>query len=82
MDVTLFGACSHLIIMLWKMDPHAEGGVRILIMETSIKAIEMCRVLEKARLILDVTMDYWKKTEGMDIANLLSSKMYSFQPSL
>ncbi len=33
------------------MDPCAEGGVRILIKESSIKVIEMCRVEGKARLI-------------------------------
>ncbi len=41
-DVTLFGTCSHMIIMTWKVDPHAEEGARILIKESSIKAIEMC----------------------------------------
>jgi hypothetical protein len=52
MDVTLFGACSHVIIMMRKVDPCAEGGARILIKESAIKATEMWRVLEKARLIL------------------------------
>ncbi len=42
MDVTLFRTCSHVIIMMQKVDPRAEGGVRILIKESSIKAIEMC----------------------------------------
>jgi hypothetical protein len=50
-NVTLFETCSHVIIITRKVDPHAEGGVRILITESSIKAIEMLRVLEKARLI-------------------------------
>jgi hypothetical protein len=48
MDVTLFETCSHVILITWKVDPHAEGGVRILITESSIKAIEMLQVLEKA----------------------------------
>jgi hypothetical protein len=48
MNVTLFGTCSHMIIMMQKVDPHAEGGARILIEESSIKAIEMWRVLKKA----------------------------------
>jgi hypothetical protein len=48
MDVVLFGTCSHVIIMRRKMDPHTEGGVRILIKENSIKAIEKCQVLGKA----------------------------------
>ncbi len=36
MDVTLLGTCSHVIIMTWKVDPHAEGGARILIKESYI----------------------------------------------
>ncbi len=51
MDVTLFGTSSHMIIMMRKVDPLAEGGVRILIKESSIKVMEIWRVLEKARLI-------------------------------
>ncbi len=51
MDVTLFETCSHMIIMTRKVDPRAEGGARILIKESSIKAIEMWQVLEKALLI-------------------------------
>jgi hypothetical protein len=51
MDFTLFETFSHLTIMMWKVDQRAEGGVRILILESSIKAIEMRRVLEKAQLI-------------------------------
>ncbi len=42
MDVVLFGTCSHMLIITRKVDPCAEGGARILIMESSIKAIEMC----------------------------------------
>jgi hypothetical protein len=52
MDVTLFGACSHVIIMMGKVDPLIVGGARILIKESSIKAIEMWQVLEKAQLII------------------------------
>jgi hypothetical protein len=51
MDVTLFGTCSHMTIMMWKVDTRTEGGARILIKESSIKAIEIWRILEKARLI-------------------------------
>ncbi len=51
MDVILFATCSHVIIMMRKVDPHAEGGARILFKESSIKAIEMWQVLKKARLI-------------------------------
>ncbi len=40
MDVTLFGTCSHMIIMMRKVDRGAEGGARILIKESSIKAVE------------------------------------------
>ncbi len=39
MDVTLFGTCSHVAKMTGKVDPHAEGGARILIKESSTKAI-------------------------------------------
>ncbi len=42
MDVVLFGTCSHMIIKTGKVDPSTEGGVRILIKESSIKAIKMC----------------------------------------
>ncbi len=42
MDVTLFETFSHVIIMIKKVDQHAEGGARILIKESYIKAIEMC----------------------------------------
>jgi hypothetical protein len=41
-DVVLFGTCSQVIIKTGKVDPRAEGGARILIKESSIKAIEMC----------------------------------------
>jgi hypothetical protein len=51
MDATLFETCSHVIIIRQKEDPRAEGGVKILIKESSIKAIEMSQVLEKAQLI-------------------------------
>ncbi len=54
MDVTLFGTCSHVIIMMRKVDPGTEGGARILIKESSIKVIEMCCVLEIAQLINDI----------------------------
>ncbi len=50
MDATLLGTCCHVIIMMWKVDPHTEGEARILVKESYIKAIEMCRVLEKAPL--------------------------------
>ena len=33
-DVGLFGSHSHMIIKMWKVDPHAEGGARILIKES------------------------------------------------
>jgi hypothetical protein len=51
MDVILFMTFSHLIIMTRKMDPHAEGGVGILIKERSINEIDMHLDLGKARLI-------------------------------
>ncbi len=41
MDVTLFETCSHVIIMTPKVDPLPEGGAKILIKESSIKAIVM-----------------------------------------
>ncbi len=37
MDVSLFGTCSHVIIMTRKVDRCTEGGARILIKESSIK---------------------------------------------
>ncbi len=43
MDVSLFSSCSHVTIKTRKVDPHAEGGARILIKESSIKVIEKCR---------------------------------------
>ncbi len=52
MDVTLFGTCCHVIIMTGKVDPHIEGGARILMKESSIKMIEMCQVDGKARLFI------------------------------
>ncbi len=55
MDVTLFKTCSHMVIMMQKVDLRAEGGARIFIKESSIKTIEMCRVLEKAPLIIVTT---------------------------
>jgi hypothetical protein len=51
MDSTLFETCSHVIIMTRKVDPLPEGGAKVLIKESSIKAIVMWRVLEKARLV-------------------------------
>jgi hypothetical protein len=42
--VVLFGTCSHVIIMMQKKDPRAEGGARILINESYIKAIKIRRV--------------------------------------
>jgi hypothetical protein len=39
MDVTLFRAFNHMIIMMRKVDLHAEKG--ILIMESSFKVIDM-----------------------------------------
>ncbi len=43
MDVSLFSSFSHVTIKTQKVDPRAEGGARILIKESSIKAIEKCR---------------------------------------
>jgi hypothetical protein len=43
---SVLGTCSHVIIMTQK-----EGGARIIIKESSIKAIEMWQVLENAPLI-------------------------------
>jgi hypothetical protein len=40
MDVFLFRAFGHLIIMMQKVDPWAERGAKILIMESSIKVID------------------------------------------
>ncbi len=39
----LFSSCSHVTIKTRKVDPRAGGGARILIKESSIKAIEECR---------------------------------------
>jgi hypothetical protein len=52
MDVTLFETCSLVILMAQNVDPNTVGGARILIKESSIKAIEMWQVLEKAQLIM------------------------------
>jgi hypothetical protein len=49
MDVSLFGTCSHVIIMTQKVDPRAEGGTRIFINESSIKVIGMCRDVSSFR---------------------------------
>ncbi len=49
MDVTLFRTCSHVIIMMLKVDPVTEVRARILIKEKSFKAIEI--VLGKAQLM-------------------------------
>ncbi len=43
MDVGLFSSCGHVTIRTRNVDPRAEGGARILIKESSIKAIEKCR---------------------------------------
>ncbi len=43
MDVGLFSSCSHVTIKTRNVYPRAEGGARILIKESSIKAIEKCR---------------------------------------
>jgi hypothetical protein len=43
MDVILLRTLCHMIIMLQKVDPHAERGTGILIKESSIKVIEACR---------------------------------------
>jgi hypothetical protein len=43
MGVSLFSSCSHMTIKTRKVDQRAEGGARILIKESSIKAIEKCR---------------------------------------
>ncbi len=43
MDGSLFSSCSHVTIKTRNVDPRAEGGARILIKESSIKAIEKCR---------------------------------------
>jgi hypothetical protein len=59
MDVSLFGTCSHVIIMTQKVDPRAEGGARIFINEISIKVIEMlemCQALGKARLLSEMKL--------------------------
>ncbi len=41
MGVVMFRTCSHVIIKMRKVGPLAEGGARILIKKSSIKAIEM-----------------------------------------
>ncbi len=65
MDVTLFRTFSHVIIMTQKVDPHAEGGARILIKESSIKVIEICQVLKKARMI--VSKNYLLELPGLTV---------------
>ncbi len=35
--------CSHVTIMMCKVDPRVEGGAVILIKESYIRSIEMCR---------------------------------------
>jgi hypothetical protein len=42
--------------MTQKVDPRAEGGARIFINESSIKVIEMCQVLGKARLLSELKL--------------------------
>ncbi len=44
MEVILFRTFSHVIIMTWKVDPHAEGGTGIFIKESSIKVKDARRV--------------------------------------
>jgi hypothetical protein len=51
MDVTLFRTFSHVIIMTWKVDPHAKTGSRIFMKDSSIKGIDTYQVLGKAGLI-------------------------------
>ncbi len=48
MDVILFNTFSHVIIMMRKVDPHAELGVGIIITECFIKVIDGHRDSEKA----------------------------------
>ncbi len=40
MDVTMFRTFSHVIIMTWKVDPHAETGSGIFMNDSSIKGID------------------------------------------
>ncbi len=42
MDVTLLWTCSHVIIIMQKVDPRTEGRARILIKESYIKVIVRC----------------------------------------
>ncbi len=48
MDVILFDSLSYKIIMTPKVYPLADVGARILIKESSIKAIDVHQGLEKA----------------------------------
>ncbi len=50
MDAILFRTFSHVIIVMQKVDPHAEKGAGLFIKESSIKVIDTCRDLEKAQL--------------------------------
>ncbi len=51
MDVTLFGTCSHVTIIMWKVDPRAEGGARIFIKEKFYQSDTNAPSLGKAQLI-------------------------------
>ncbi len=51
MDVILFMTFSHVIIMTQKVDPHAEKGAVILIVESYIKVKDPHFDSRKARLI-------------------------------
>jgi hypothetical protein len=48
MDVILFRAFSHMIIMTGKVDPQVEKGVGILIKENSIKVVDTLLRLKKS----------------------------------
>jgi hypothetical protein len=51
MDVILLKTFSQVIIMMLKVNPHAEGGAGILIKESSIKLIDAHQASGKAQLI-------------------------------
>ncbi len=70
MDGSLFSSCSHVTIKTRNVDPRAEGGARILIKESSIKAIEKCRdesSLEKSST--DIRKENIKVTTKLNLIN-------------
>jgi hypothetical protein len=55
MNAILFRSSSQVMIMTPKVDPHTEGGSRILITESFTKVKDAWQGLEKAQLIITKT---------------------------